>query len=74
MADALEIPYLVEPVPGATGTDAWAIQVAREGIPTGLLGIPLRYMHSAVETVALDDIDRTRACWRPSSAGWMRTS
>ena len=59
VADALEIPYVSEPVPGASGTDAWAIQVAREGIPTGLLGIPIRYMHSVVETVALADIDRT---------------
>jgi putative aminopeptidase FrvX len=59
VADALEIPYVSDPVPGASGTDAWAIQVAREGIPTGLLGIPLRYMHSVVETVVLADIDRT---------------
>ena len=33
--------------------------MTREGIPTGLLSIPIRYMHSAVETVALADIDRT---------------
>jgi len=59
VADALEIPYINEPQPGATGTDAWAVQVTREGIPTGLLGIPIRYMHSTVETVALADIDRT---------------
>jgi tetrahedral aminopeptidase len=58
-ADALEIPYVTEPLPGQTGTDAWAIQVVREGIPTGLLGIPLRYMHSVVEMAVLADIDRT---------------
>ena len=46
-------------MPGNSGTDAWAIQVAQEGIPTGLLSVPIRYMHSAVETVALDDLDRT---------------
>ena len=59
VADALEIPYVTEPLPGNSGTDAWAIQVTREGIPTGLLSIPIRYMHSAVETVVLADIDRT---------------
>lgn len=57
-ADALEIPYVTEPLPGNTGTDAWPIQVTREGIPTGLLSIPIRYMHSAVETAVLADIDR----------------
>lgn len=58
-ADALEIPYVTEPLPGRSGTDAWAIQVAREGIPTALLSIPVRYMHSPAEMVALADIDRT---------------
>jgi len=54
-----EIPYQSEAIPGRSGTDAWAIQVAREGIPTGLLGIPLRYMHTPSETLSLHDIDRT---------------
>ena len=59
VADALEIPYITEPLPGASGTDAWAVQVTRAGIPTALLGIPIRYMHTAVETVVVADIDRT---------------
>ena len=54
-----ELPYQVEAISGASGTDAWAIQVAQEGIPTGLLSIPLRYMHTTVETVAVKDIERT---------------
>ncbi len=58
-AKALEVPYQVEPIPGRSGTDAWAIQVSREGIPTGLVSIPLRYMHSPVETVNLKDLERT---------------
>ncbi len=58
-ADALEIPYITEPLPGNSGTDAWALQVTRAGIPTGLLSIPIRYMHSVVETVVVADIDRT---------------
>ena len=57
-AKAEEIPYQPEPVSGGSGTDAWGIQVAREGIPTGLIEIPLRYMHQPVETAALQDIER----------------
>jgi len=54
-----EIRYQVEVAPGATGTDGWAMQVARMGVPTEVISVPLRYMHSAVETVAVADIDRT---------------
>ncbi len=59
VADALEIPYVNEVLPGNSGTDAWAIQVARAGIPTALLSIPIRYMHSATEMLAVADVDRT---------------
>ena len=59
VARELEIPYQVEPIPGRSGTDAWAIQVTREGIPTALLSIPLRYMHTSVETLSLGDVERT---------------
>jgi endoglucanase len=48
-----------EVLPGNSGTDAWAIQVALEGVPTALLSIPIRNMHSTVETVDLRDITRT---------------
>ena len=41
---------------GDTGTDAWAVQVAAEGIPVLLLSIPLRYMHTTVETLHFDDV------------------
>lgn len=57
-AKKLEIPYQVEALPGRSGTDAWAIQVAQGGVPTGLLGIPLRYMHTPVETLCLRDVQR----------------
>jgi endoglucanase len=43
-------------MPGHSGTDAYAMQVAAEGIPTGVVGIPLRSMHTPVEVVALADI------------------
>ena len=42
----------------AAGTDANAIQLARDGVATGLVGIPNRYMHSPVEAVSLDDLER----------------
>ncbi len=57
-ARAIELPHQVEPIPGASGTDAWSIQVARGGVPTGLVGIPLRSMHTPVETVSLRDVER----------------
>ncbi len=58
LADKLEIPVAMEIAPAYSGTDAYAIQVAREGIPTMLLGIPLRYMHTPVEVVVIKDIQR----------------
>ncbi|HYW82632.1 MAG TPA: hypothetical protein VFB30_05225, partial [Spirochaetia bacterium] len=57
-AAALEIPHQTEVIAGASGTDAWAIQVSRAGVPCGLLGIPVRSMHTPVETVCLRDIER----------------
>jgi putative aminopeptidase FrvX len=57
-ADAHEIPYNLEPLPGHSGTDAWAIQVSREGVPTALISIPVRYMHQPVETLAVRDVER----------------
>jgi putative aminopeptidase FrvX len=42
-----------------TSTDADVIQISRSGIPTGLVSIPLRYMHSPVELVDLEDVEAT---------------
>jgi endoglucanase len=42
-----------------TGTDANAIQLARGGVAAGLVSVPNRYMHSAVEMISLDDIDQS---------------
>jgi len=53
------IPHQREYTPAASGTDAWAIQVARGGVPCGLLSLPLRYMHSPVETLDLGDMRET---------------
>lgn len=46
-----------EIAPAATGTDAWAMQVTRAGVATGLVSIPLRYMHTSVETLSMSDIE-----------------
>ena len=58
-AKAEGIPYQLEAEPSVTGTDARAIQVARDGIPTGLISVPLRYMHTPTEVVCLADLDAT---------------
>jgi endoglucanase len=58
LADRLEIPYKLEAIPRHSGTDAFTMQVSAEGIPTMVIGIPLRYMHTPVEVVSLKDIAR----------------
>jgi len=57
--DENKIPYNVDVDGGDTGTDAWAIQTAKMGIPTLLFSLPLKYMHTMVETVHLDDVEAT---------------
>jgi len=57
-AKRLELTAPLEPMAGHSGTDAWVVQVAGEGIPTGLLGIPIRSMHTPVETVSPKDVER----------------
>lgn len=58
-AEAEGIPYQFEAEPSVTGTDARAIQVTRGGIPTGLVSVPLRYMHTPTEVIALEDLENT---------------
>lgn len=55
-AEAAAIDYQIEVLPGHSGTDAWGIQVVRGGIATGILSIPIRYMHTPVETVDMADL------------------
>jgi len=42
---------------GSSGTNARAIQISREGVATALLGIPMKFMHSANELASLDDVE-----------------
>lgn len=52
-----KIPYQFEATAGGTGTDANAIQLTRAGVATGLVSIPLRYMHTPSELVSLEDVE-----------------
>ncbi len=58
-AKRANIKYTVEVEGGDTGTDAWELQVAGVGVPTALLSIPLRYMHTTVETLDINDVYAT---------------
>jgi putative aminopeptidase FrvX len=52
-----DIPWMIEPKPARTGTDADAISDSRAGVPTALVKIPTRYMHSSNELVSFADMD-----------------
>jgi endoglucanase len=55
-AEAEGIPFTIQASARHTGTDLDAMHISRGGIPCGGVGLPLRYMHSAVEMVQLDDV------------------
>jgi len=69
LADRLEIPHTIEVTPQHSGTDAFGIQVAREGIPTMVIGLPLRNMHTPVEVVSPKDIERAGRLLAEFAAG-----
>jgi putative aminopeptidase FrvX len=68
-AEEEKIPFTVEASARATGTDADAVHISRGGVPTALVSIPIRYMHSPVELVQLDDV---HACARLIAAAALR--
>jgi putative aminopeptidase FrvX len=57
LAEENELPYQPEAIPGGTGTDANAMQISRAGMTAGLVGVPLRYMHTPCEVISLSDAD-----------------
>ena len=58
-AEAEGIPFTIEASGNATHTDADSLQISRSGIPTGLVSVPVRYMHSPVEMLDLGDVEAT---------------
>ncbi len=59
IAEKRKIPHQIQAEPGATGTDANAMQLSRSGVATGLVGVALRYMHTPVEVIDLRDLEHT---------------
>jgi endoglucanase len=53
------MPYAIETMPRSSGTDAMAMQITAAGVPTMVIGIPIRYMHTPYELTTLTDIRRT---------------
>lgn len=58
-AEGHGIPWAPEVMTGHSGTNAWRVQTAREGIATAVVSLPLKYMHSPVETLDLTDLEAT---------------
>ncbi|MFH1459475.1 MAG: M42 family metallopeptidase [Candidatus Omnitrophota bacterium] len=58
-AEQAEIPYQIQGISQATGTDANVIQLTKSGVATALVSIPLRYMHTPVELISIDDLENT---------------
>jgi endoglucanase len=56
-AEAEGIPFAVEVSRATTSTDADAVYLSRTGVATGLVSVPLRYMHSPTETLDLEDLE-----------------
>ena len=54
-----QIPVQIIGVPRATGTDANVMQLSRGGVATALVGVPLRYMHTPIEVLALSDLENS---------------
>lgn len=68
-AERLELPHTVEVMPQHSGTDAFAIQIAHAGIPTMVVSLPLRNMHTPVEMLMLRDVNRVGRLLAEFAAG-----
>ena len=56
-AESGQFPYQLEVMTGHTGTNGWHMQIAREGIATSVISLPLKYMHTPIEVVEERDIE-----------------
>ena len=59
LAEEGDMPVQIEVMSGSSGTNAWPIQVSREGVATAVLSIPERYMHTPLEVVSKKDLEAT---------------
>ena len=59
IAGEQELEYQLEVMAGHSGTNGWPLQISGEGVATAVLSIPLRYMHTPVETVHVKDLEHT---------------
>lgn len=58
-AKEMDLNVQLEVMSGSSGTNGWPLQVSREGIATGVLSLPLRYMHTPIETAHQGDMEDT---------------
>ena len=76
-AEKLRMNVYTEVASGNTYTDAWPLQVSREGVPCALMSLPLKYMHTTVETCDLTQIDAQAHLLAETisdiNAGWEET-
>ncbi len=59
IAKEIDLPHAIETMPRSSGTDGMAMQITAAGVPTMVIGIPIRYMHTPYELTTLTDIRRT---------------
>ena len=59
LAEKMDMPVQIEVMSGSSGTNAWPIQISREGVATAVLSIPERYMHTPLEVVSKKDLEDT---------------
>ncbi|MDP4153738.1 MAG: M20/M25/M40 family metallo-hydrolase, partial [Bacillota bacterium] len=59
IAKAKKIPYQLEIMSATSGTNTDKIQLSRDGVAAGLISIPLKYMHTGIETLSLKDLENT---------------
>ena len=52
-----QIPWQPEVMAGHTGTNGWHMQISREGVATSVISLPLKYMHTPIEVLALEDME-----------------
>lgn len=58
-AKSYKIPTQIELTPTGSGTNGQPMQIVRQGVPVAVLSLPLRYMHTSVETIRMDDVEAT---------------